>query len=194
MYVPPCFPPSLSLSAVCNLSPLSIRASDFRGWMNPYALKPLQETVCVCLQALCFCVAACHLSWRRPFHHMSCHAVTLASAGFVWGVTFLALFTFDHIQTASLLQLRAFWVYLCFLGGAVSTFFKLAVSEVTSQLHRWLLPHWLVRTTSWQPHKGFSQQLSHMVNHVSLPPEPLALVTYSFVIVSHLLIFYCLVF
>ncbi len=122
----------------------------------------------------------CNLGDRcvRLRRHISC---SLAFSLQFFFSTVLRLRALFHSQTH-------FWVYFSIfltcdgrfldgglqlvLGGvSVATFSQLAASEVTSQLHCWLLPCWLVRTTSWQQNKGFSQQLSHMMNHVSLPPE-----------------------
>lgn len=121
-----------------------------------------------------------------------CGTVTLATAASVRGIVFPAVcrclsagdgaaeelsFTFRHnfIPLSFFFLTWVRWVLAgckLVLGGvSVATFSRLAASEVTSQLRCWPLPRRLVRTTSWQQNKGFSQQLSHMKNHVSLSPE-----------------------
>lgn len=125
------------------------------------------------------------VSSRAPARACSRDTVISAPVGFVWGAVFPAVFVFlSHPDFFSPSFWRAldFFPFLVVFGrsAAVRPWRRLSChlsSAGSFRSHITASPLaaarcWLVRTTYWQPNKGISQQLSHMMNHVSLPPSP----------------------
>lgn len=185
----------LSPSAVCNLPPLSITASLFTGWMNPSALNPLLEnaSVCVCVSLYVFvslarrwtsrltdvrfitCACACVFTWhcnlgaRRVClrRRVSRCLRFLSHPDFFSPSFWRALDFFPFLVVFGRSAAARPWRRLsCHLSSAGSFRSHITASPLAAARC------WLVRTTYWQPNKGISQQLSHMMNHVSLPPSP----------------------